>query len=119
MSGYFSFFIETSVYTSPTGGDGYVSIQQQKTALLLLSATNRVNATRFVQIFDTASQGSPSGVPVMELQVNANSQGSIDLSGAHWLPLTKGLLIASSTTSGTYTAGGATDLFLTALYFSR
>jgi hypothetical protein len=116
---YFSAFVDPQVYSTTTSGDGYVTCNIGKTGLLKLLATNQVSSTRFVQIFDAAATPSPGASPLAELQVAGNTQGSLDFLVSHWLPLVNGLVIVSSTTSATYTAGGNADLFLNVLFIYR
>ena len=114
---FFSIFTDPSVYSTNSSGDGYAVISTGKTALLQLFVTNTTSSIRFVQIFDSAT--GPGTHPLLELQLAANTQGTLELLASHWLPLTNGLVVASSSTAATYTAGGGTDLYITAFFIQR
>lgn len=115
---FYSVYADPAVYHS-NSADGYVVIATGKIGVVQLLVTNLTASVRYAQVFDGYASPTAGDVPVMELALAANSQAQVNLLAAHWLPLVNGFAMASSTTAATYTAGGASDLFITAFYFAR
>jgi hypothetical protein len=115
-------------FSSPTifTSDGYgsfdgVCLVTGSSALVngakLLGAiiTNQLGSTIFAGLYDGYAAPVSNAKPILELQIAANSQGSMGFGDTHCVPVSKGIVIAASTTSGKYVAS-ASSMFLTALY---
>lgn len=99
--------IEDQNYSSPAGGDGYagVIVQTGPCYLYGMTATNLSGSTVFVQVFDSLTQPLGGVAPYTQLQVLANSQGSL----SKVLPLYRwkfihGMYIGLSSSGAHYTA---------------
>ena len=118
-------FSKPSVYTTKGNGtfDGYAFVTgttQLTNGALLIGAvfTNQTASTIFCGLYDGYGVPSSSAVPVVEVQVGANSQGSLDLGGVHCHSVVNGIVLACSSASGVYTAVSSAA-FITAYYMNQ
>lgn len=81
-----------------------------------LIATNQNASTRWLQVFDGYALPSGGDVPILELQVAGHFQGSIDLGVFNYIQTSIGLVVAASSSSGTYTDSGAADFFCSIIW---
>ena len=116
-------FSSPTVFTSDGYGsfDGYCLVTGTKSLIgsgahfLGALITNQTASTIFVGLFDGYAEPAGNAVPILELQVSANSQGSMGFGDTHCVDVKKGIVLAASTTSGKYVSD-ASSMFLTALY---
>jgi hypothetical protein len=95
--------------------------EQVKTSpgkLFALVVSNFNAAVRWVYVFDT-NNGTTTGAPIcppIPLQASGAIGSCVQLEFNFALPFTTGLFVAASSTGPTYTASGANDLRMTAIY---
>lgn len=115
-------FIVPNVYSTGSSADGYAVVTgigkpvgAYGARLLGLMVENKTSSTLYVQLFDTSVQPTNGSSPIAEIQVNANSQSSLDLGSPHCIPFTSGICVAGSSTQWSYTAVSQ-GMFLTCFY---
>lgn len=72
-------------------------------------------ADGYVQVFDGYAQPSVDSVPLVSVKVSAGVQANLDCSAFNCVPVSKGIVIALSSTGTIYTDAGA-HMFLTAFW---
>lgn len=87
-----------------------LTVETGTTALGLygMSVTNGLTTTVFLQVFDGYERPSSGAVPVVELKLPAQTQVSWDPGRAHRILFGTGIVMAPSSTSGTYTSVAGT-----------
>lgn len=114
-------FIVPNLYHTLTDGyDGYAFVTGIHAPgdgyqLLGMIVENTTGSTVWAQVFDGYAQPSALAVPLVELQIAANTQASLDLGSVHCIPVSKGIVIAGSSTRGVYTAAAA-SMWMTVFY---
>ena len=106
------FFVTPNVFHSGSSLDGYSlvtgSSQLANGAKLLgLIAENTSGSTAWIQVHDGYAQPSGSAVPLVSLKTTAGQQVSLDCQAFNCLPVTKGIVVALSSTGPTYTSVSA------------
>lgn len=113
--------------TASSSGDGYAQVSGTTDlngiatpVLLGFIAENKSNATLYVQVFDGYSTSALTAgqVPLAELQINASSKDSLNLSEMGGMWMTHGILLAASTTQWSFTSAGS-QMFVTAFWLRQ
>lgn len=112
--------MSAKIYSTGASADGSVVLTEAGVAhrgkLHAMLVINNTAATLHVQVFDANALPSAGAHPILELQVPAGTQSSLDLDkDTKDLNFVNGLTIACSSTTWSYTSVAAA-MFLTCWY---